>query len=109
MEFRRVLFRSSLENYEIYEGLLCSAPLSSRELRLAQRRCGYSQFAQLGGDLLLIVYAGFLDGHEEHHRGYITASILEVRYLTVLFGRSEESRVGKEGVSTCRSRWSPCH
>src|SRR3546814_20493434 len=23
--------------------------------------------------------------------------------------RSEESRVGKEGVSTCRSRWSPYH
>src|SRR3546814_14648376 len=23
--------------------------------------------------------------------------------------RSEESRVGKECVSTCRSRWSPCH
>src|SRR3546814_16783410 len=23
--------------------------------------------------------------------------------------RSEESRVGKEGVSTCRSRWSPDH
>src|SRR3546814_20056721 len=23
--------------------------------------------------------------------------------------RSEESRVGKEGVSTLRSRWSPCH
>src|SRR3546814_16748795 len=23
--------------------------------------------------------------------------------------RSEERRVGKEGVSTCRSRWSPCH
>src|SRR3546814_15897971 len=22
--------------------------------------------------------------------------------------RSEERRVGKEGVSTCRSRWSPC-
>src|SRR3546814_19219489 len=27
-------------------------------------------------------------------------------YLT---SRSEESRVGKEGVSTCRSRWSPYH
>src|SRR3546814_13677018 len=25
------------------------------------------------------------------------------------FGRSEERRVGKEGVSTCRSRWSPYH
>src|SRR3546814_14507624 len=24
-------------------------------------------------------------------------------------GRSEESRVGKECVSTCRSRWSPYH
>src|SRR3546814_1838263 len=23
--------------------------------------------------------------------------------------RSEERRVGKECVSTCRSRWSPCH
>src|SRR3546814_14427957 len=24
-------------------------------------------------------------------------------------GRSEERRVGKEGVGTCRSRWSPYH
>src|SRR3546814_9392381 len=24
-------------------------------------------------------------------------------------GRSEERRVGKECVRTCRSRWSPCH
>src|SRR3546814_14168676 len=26
-----------------------------------------------------------------------------------VFLRSEERRVGKEGVSTCRSRWSPYH
>src|SRR3546814_16845140 len=26
-----------------------------------------------------------------------------------LFARSEERRVGKECVSTCRSRWSPAH
>src|SRR3546814_13408093 len=26
----------------------------------------------------------------------------------LLFARSEERRVGKECVSTCRSRWSPC-
>src|SRR3546814_13005173 len=31
----------------------------------------------------------------------------EVRYEG--FGRSEERRVGKECVSTCRSRWSPYH
>src|SRR3546814_15040902 len=29
--------------------------------------------------------------------------------LDVLRDRSEESRVGKECVSTCRSRWSPYH
>src|SRR3546814_18537002 len=27
----------------------------------------------------------------------------------VVFGRSEERRVGKECVSTCRARWSPYH
>src|SRR3546814_16397027 len=30
-----------------------------------------------------------------------------VRYAAA--ARSEERRVGKEGVSTCRSRWSPSH
>src|SRR3546814_5572905 len=29
--------------------------------------------------------------------------------LTALYTRSEERRVGKECVSTCRSRWSPYH
>src|SRR3546814_1370857 len=29
--------------------------------------------------------------------------------VTSLSGRSEERRVGKECVSTCRSRWSPYH
>src|SRR3546814_17842019 len=31
-----------------------------------------------------------------------------IAYLNTV-GRSEERRVGKEGVSTCRSRWSPDH
>src|SRR3546814_15842759 len=29
--------------------------------------------------------------------------------LASIADRSEERRVGKECVSTCRSRWSPCH
>src|SRR3546814_4163935 len=33
----------------------------------------------------------------------------EADQLTVLVERSEERRVGKECVSTCRSRWSPYH
>src|SRR3546814_14271798 len=38
--------------------------------------------------------------------------ITDVRNLLDTAGvlpRSEERRVGKEGVSTCRSRWSPYH
>src|SRR3546814_15822282 len=31
------------------------------------------------------------------------------RFGGMPFGRSEERRVGKECVSTCRSRWSPYH
>src|SRR3546814_13383995 len=33
----------------------------------------------------------------------------EIGFLTIHQGRSEERRVGKECVSTCRSRWSPYH
>src|SRR3546814_17433618 len=33
-----------------------------------------------------------------------------IEFMTFNFAmRSEERRVGKECVSTCRSRWSPCH
>src|SRR3546814_19036024 len=33
----------------------------------------------------------------------------EIHAITKKFYRSEERRVGKECVSTCRSRWSPYH
>src|SRR3546814_15358131 len=32
-----------------------------------------------------------------------------VRFVLMAHNRSEERRVGKECVSTCRSRWSPYH
>ena len=32
-----------------------------------------------------------------------------MKYINRLLDRSEERRVGKECVSTCRSRWSPYH
>src|SRR3546814_12792544 len=41
--------------------------------------------------------------HRQVHRG-----VGDIFY-DHLEGRSEERRVGKECVSTCRSRWSPCH
>src|SRR3546814_2407410 len=41
----------------------------------------------------------------------VVLALLAHPILRVLFGpqRSEERRVGKECVSTCRSRWSPYH
>src|SRR3546814_15282529 len=45
------------------------------------------------------------DGAEPANVTLVGAGMIEV----ALGARSEERRVGKEGVSTCRSRWSPCH
>src|SRR3546814_17987054 len=38
-----------------------------------------------------------------------TFSVGSVAVANILLSRSEERRVGKECVSTCRSRWSPSH
>src|SRR3546814_12414337 len=46
--------------------------------------------------------AGLGDGSPEVHIGQLIEALLRDV-------RSEERRVGKEGVSTCRSRWSPYH
>src|SRR3546814_12621176 len=46
----------------------------------------------------------------EHHADLAASSVISMRSTVVLpepDGRSEERRVGKECVSTCRSRWSP--
>src|SRR3546814_6568468 len=42
---------------------------------------------------------------ELQRAGVANANLLDVDY----FIRSDERRVGKECVSTCRSRWSPYH
>src|SRR3546814_14026275 len=47
---------------------------------------------------------------EDHFRARATAGLSQTRGITLLGAcRSEERRVGKECVSTCRSRWSPYH
>src|SRR3546814_7274562 len=48
--------------------------------------------------------SGIADGHTPVPAG---AELVDLSSKTVL--RSEERRVGKECVSTCRSRWSPSH
>src|SRR3546814_9066587 len=43
------------------------------------------------------------------HRAVVEAGITRDMRQCVFLLRSEERRVGKECVSTCRSRWSPYH
>src|SRR3546814_16791454 len=42
-------------------------------------------------------------------QSYVPVSTTSDRLTRTSDGRSEERRVGKECVSTCRSRWSPYH
>src|SRR3546814_16428119 len=46
---------------------------------------------------------------DEQLSDQIGGQLAEALIETSLTGRSEERRVGKECVSTCRSRWSPYH
>src|SRR3546814_21032613 len=43
------------------------------------------------------------------HAQTISQPVMVAFMTQALTQRSEERRVGKEGVSTCRSRWSPHH
>src|SRR3546814_12032651 len=86
----------------------------------------YQLGLMLVGTLLISLLVGWLaamtlrpvrqviDGMEKLGQGDLTARIPQVpaqskNEVHVLFNRSEERRVGKECVSTCRSRWSPYH
>src|SRR3546814_6248060 len=42
-------------------------------------------------------------------KSYVTGRFRIIQSAVSVFLRSEERRVGKECVSTCRSRWSPYH
>src|SRR3546814_3092133 len=54
----------------------------------------------------------FNDPHQQMRRYSAAIAIVKEAIknnLTIHEARSEERRVGKECVSTCRSRWSPYH
>src|SRR3546814_4883663 len=49
------------------------------------------------------------DGVHASSAGQALEAVIAHRVALPTFTRSEERRVGKECVSTCRSRWSPYH
>src|SRR3546814_4202590 len=59
-------------------------------------------FHQQSGKIAMQHYA-FLIGEDDFDRIFERVKERDMKY------RSEERRVGKECVSTCRSRWSPYH
>src|SRR3546814_13161554 len=84
--------------------------------RAQKRRCSMSRDQAIvmrydspdeGGDSRDIVYLHGR-GSTEREAGF-ALSLFGNANVRAYRGRSEERRVGKECVSTCRSRWSPYH
>src|SRR3546814_9092271 len=72
---------------------VCSSDLHSRPVEAAAAPARLST-----GDAMREIFAS---------RAFVY--ILIASSVVAFLGRSEERRVGKECVSTCRSRWSPYH
>src|SRR3546814_14622602 len=67
----------------------------------------FDAMSELGPDVLAYVMANFGDDYVfDMAISYLPCQVFE-RLTFDQAARSEERRVGKECVSTCRSRWSP--
>src|SRR3546814_18289738 len=104
---------------------VCSSDLSEHA---DVRRMLMTQRAWTEGGRLLTIWLSLQLDVEHHHpdpvereragerlglltpvaKAFLSDNVFEVANLAVQI-RSEERRVGKECVSTCRSRWSPYH
>src|SRR3546814_17427691 len=90
----------ALEVVDIDEALAFYGRLFDFELR---SRSETSAFIDLGDQFLALQQGRRQAPDDDRHFGLVVDDKEAVRQ------RSEERRVGKECVSTCRSRWSPYH
>src|SRR3546814_7969035 len=79
-----------------------SSDVCSSDLRVDGRSCG----GGIGGEGLVGQQRRLVERQED---GVRLEGMQAGRGIERLLSRSEERRVGKECVSTCRSRWSPYH
>src|SRR3546814_21173682 len=98
-----------IENRECYPG-------QQAEHRVRHAEFGLDRLEQHADYIAISIVGG--TGQEQNEkegptlRGTIKIPRVFILRLDNCFrnrGRSEERRVGKEGVSTCSSRWSPYH
>src|SRR3546814_15337322 len=62
------------------------------------------------GTMTMTTLLALVVARKRWHWSWFTVVLVGVLFLIIdLSFRSEERRVGKECVSTCRSRWSPYH
>src|SRR3546814_947191 len=78
---------------------VCSSDLTQNA---ALRKAGIPQHFDFDGSIILITNQDM-----ENSKGKMAPHFKAL--VSRCFYRSEERRVGKECVSTCRSRWSPYH
>src|SRR3546814_14080218 len=95
--------------------LMLGWPLIERLLQLAPADGSNGLIVKIAAVLILTFgYAYFMVGLDPvRYRPYVSLGMIGkllvviVALPVIIAGRSEERRVGKECVSTCRSRWSP--
>src|SRR3546814_14790049 len=90
---------------------VCSSDLHERNVMFHQCIGNTSADTAITHEHHLSCQVFFLGTHRQCSKRIVAAFQLsgECRMLAQIPLRSEERRVGKECVSTCRSRWSPHH
>src|SRR3546814_1053470 len=84
----------------------CALPISTQNIRRRPRLYATRRRASAPG-LVADMEALPISAEEANE---LLAPLAPYRHVALaVSGRSEERRVGKECVSTCRSRWSPYH
>src|SRR3546814_4438652 len=76
---------------------------------LAAQNCCNSQCRHCRAKVERGIKAGHVAYKQDAFMRFISYDEWSLRNYVKLVSRSEERRVGKECVSTCRSRWSPYH